>query len=56
MERRNPLKQVVLRAQEGDRAAFDELADEHRERLVGFIYTRLGAGLREKIEVEDLAG
>ena len=55
MERRNPLKHVVLRAQEGDRAAFDELAGEYRERLVGFIYTRLGAGLRETVEVEDLS-
>jgi RNA polymerase sigma-70 factor (ECF subfamily) len=55
METRKSVEHLVRRAQEGDQAAFDELAKEHRERLVGFIYTRLGGGLRKKVEGDDIA-
>ena len=44
----------IDRAQRGDREAFDALADAHRERLLAFVRTRLGHGLRTRVEPEDL--
>jgi RNA polymerase sigma-70 factor (ECF subfamily) len=44
----------IARAREGDRAAFDALAGEHRERLLAFVHKRLGIDLRARIEPEDV--
>jgi DNA-directed RNA polymerase specialized sigma24 family protein len=45
---------LVCRAQGGDRDAFEELFATYRERLAAVVRCRLGAGLRGRVEVEDV--
>ena len=45
---------LIARAQEGDRAAFDRLVEVYRDRLAARIETRVGASLRQAVEVEDI--
>lgn len=45
---------LVARAQKGDRAAFDELAERYRDRIASLIEARLGEGLRRRVDTEDL--
>ena len=54
MPSKDTTRSQIDRAQRGDREAFDALADAHRERLLAFVRTRLGHGLRTRVEPEDL--
>ena len=45
---------VIRRAQQGDRAAFDELAADHRSRIEALVHTRMGAHLKRVSEVDDV--
>lgn len=54
MSKEQATRSLVDRAQRGDRQAFDELVLDHRDRLLAFISTRLGAGLRQRLEPEDV--
>ncbi len=54
MSKEPSAKSLIARAQRGDRQAFDELAAGHRDRLLAFIYTRLGPDLRQRVEPEDI--
>jgi RNA polymerase sigma-70 factor (ECF subfamily) len=47
-------QQLVRKAQEGDRAAFDALISRYRKRLEALILSRLGAHLQLHVEVEDV--
>ena len=47
-------ERLIGDAQQGDRSAFDHLVQKHRERLTSFVRSRLGGGLREWVEVEDV--
>lgn len=53
-EEKDPISGLVRRAQGGDREAFGDLFDLHRPRLVDFIRSRLGEGLRGRVGVDDL--
>lgn len=55
LEDQRTLKDLIRRAQGGDRAAFDALASHYRDRLESGISRRLGGYLRHKVEVEDVA-
>lgn len=46
--------ELLRRARGGDRDAFEALALIHRDRLLKLIGSRLGAGLKASIEVEDV--
>ena len=51
----NPNTKALLeKARGGDRAAFEAAAAECRERLEGYVRTRLGSHLRPVVEVEDV--
>ena len=54
MASRETTRALIARARKGDRRAFDDLAEEHRERLLAFIRTRLGAQLRRRTEPDDI--
>lgn len=43
------VRDLVERAQQGDRTAFDRLAELHRTRLRSVIEQRLGAEMRERL-------
>lgn len=45
---------LVLRAQEGDRAAFDELFRERADRIEYYVRMRLGMHLRRGVDVQDV--
>ena len=45
---------LIRKAQDGDRSAFDQLAERHRSRVEAFIHSRLGAALRKKVEPDDI--
>ena len=47
-------EQLIQRAREGDREAFDRLTARFRGRLEGLIHTRLGPSLRAKVTTEDI--
>jgi RNA polymerase sigma-70 factor (ECF subfamily) len=47
-------EKLVAKAQRGDRAAFDELALEHRRSLEDLFSREMGPSLRAKVDVEDL--
>jgi RNA polymerase sigma-70 factor (ECF subfamily) len=46
--------ELVLKAKSGDREAFGKLADRYRPRLLRQVEARMGAGVRMKLEVEDV--
>jgi RNA polymerase sigma-70 factor (ECF subfamily) len=50
-----PTSALVASASEGDRHAFDEIVRRYRNRLEHQIRARLGAKLRAKLDVEDVA-
>jgi RNA polymerase sigma-70 factor (ECF subfamily) len=54
MDRQDRSQFLVDRAQEGDRSAFDELAERYRSRIVSLLRSRLGDHLRYRVDVEDL--
>ena len=54
MASRETTQALIARARQGDRHAFDELAERHRARLLAFIRTRLGEDLRRHAEPEDI--
>ncbi len=54
MATRNDPKRLVRRAKAGDRPAFDELIDLHRERLESWVRSRMGERIRRATEVDDL--
>ncbi len=54
MEHESNARILWRKAQAGDTAAYDELFALHTDRLLVFIRARLGTGLREKIEAEDV--
>ena len=45
---------LVNRARDGDRAAFGQLFENYRSRMAGLISSRIGPGLRGKLEVDDV--
>jgi RNA polymerase sigma-70 factor (ECF subfamily) len=49
-----PTSALVKKAQEGDRAAFDEIVERYRSRLEVQVRSRLGERLRALIEVDDI--
>lgn len=48
-------EQLIRRAGQGDREAFDRLAGIYRERLLALVRTWLGPSLRSKVAPEDVA-
>ena len=54
MDKQDRSQVLVARAQEGDRAAFDELVDRYRARVASLLRARLGGYLRTRVDVEDL--
>ncbi|MBN1420897.1 MAG: sigma-70 family RNA polymerase sigma factor [Planctomycetes bacterium] len=54
MEEQSAFEDLLVRAQEGDRAALDALIGRERPRLEGFVRSRLGEGLARRIEVDDV--
>lgn len=53
-EEKGPISNPVRRAQVGDWEVFRDLFVLHRPRLVDFIRSRLGEGLRGRVGVDDL--
>ena len=47
-------KSLLEQARAGDRAAFERVASECKDRLEGFVKARLGSHLRSVVEVEDV--
>ncbi len=47
-------ERLVRRAKAGDRSAFDELIEIHRDRLTSWVRTRVGEKVRRSTDVEDL--
>lgn len=54
MNQTEPRSDLVDRARRGDRAAFEELSESHRERLVGIIRSRIRPQFRPRLEMDDL--
>ncbi len=54
MNQTQPRSDLVDRARRGDRAAFEELSESHRERLAGFIRSRIRPQFRPRLEMDDL--
>ena len=48
------IHELVHRAQGGERAAFDELAEGHRQRLIAWTRNRIGSHSRARLDVEDI--
>ena len=48
-------KDLIEKAQAGERSAFDRIAGESHSRLAAFVRSRLGEDLRSRHEVEDVA-
>jgi RNA polymerase sigma-70 factor (ECF subfamily) len=48
------MEDLLSRAIEGDRLAFDQLLAEHRDRVEYYVRLRLGDHLRQAVEVEDV--
>lgn len=55
MEAEDSIKRLVGKAQGGDRAAFGQLFDAHRQRLLERIQARMGRKLKQEHDPEDLA-
>ncbi|HAK94289.1 MAG TPA: hypothetical protein DCM87_04635 [Planctomycetes bacterium] len=47
-------QELIERARENDRAAFEQLVERHREELDRFVASRLGAALRSVTEISDI--
>lgn len=54
MSRDRTTEELVSRARSGERAAFDELVRGLSDDLIAFVKSRLGPGLRGKVEPEDI--
>ena len=54
MVERDRTLDLVESAQRGDRGAFGELAELHRSRLLAFVRSRMGRGVRQVLEPEDV--
>ncbi|MBI4584031.1 MAG: sigma-70 family RNA polymerase sigma factor [Planctomycetes bacterium] len=54
IDEEDPIKSLVNRAQEGDRAAFEELVTKARQGLLASVRLRIGAHLRAKLDPEDV--
>jgi RNA polymerase sigma-70 factor, ECF subfamily len=54
MEPESITKQLWTHAKQGDQVAFERLFGLHTDRLLVFIRARLGAGLKSKIDPEDV--
>ena len=54
MSTREPIRDLIAKAQAGDRSAFDALLEEHRPRLEALIGSKLGAALRALTTIEDV--
>ncbi len=54
MAERKNVQDLVERARDGDRAAFDDLVEPDRSRLLARIRPQLGPRLREKVDGEDV--
>ncbi len=46
---------LVERARQGDQAAFGMLVERYRERLRGFVHTRMGVGVHAESDADDIA-
>ncbi len=54
VEPESTTKVLWRRARDGDPAAYEQLFSLHVDRLLVFVRARLGSGLREKVEPEDV--
>lgn len=54
MDREIDARELVSRARDGDRAAFEELVDRYRGRIAAFLRSRLGEELSRRVDMEDL--
>ena len=45
---------LLLKASQGDRQAFDRLLDRHRRDLVDFVELRLDGRLRARLDADDV--
>lgn len=54
MERQDSSRFLVGKAQDGDRSAFDEIAERYRPRILALLRARLGEHLGTRVDVEDL--
>jgi RNA polymerase sigma-70 factor, ECF subfamily len=54
MKSRERLEDLIKRAQAGDRKSLDALFEDHRPRLLAFIELRMGAGLRARVDAQDI--
>jgi len=54
MSTRESIRDLIAKAQAGDRSAFDALLEEHRPRLEALIGSKLGAALRASTTIEDV--
>ncbi len=54
MKSKPSIQELVRRAQKGDRDAFSELADVHRDSLEALARLRMSSELRRKVEVADI--
>ena len=50
----DPTQSLVAKAQNGDRAAFDEIVARHAGQLMAVIRSRIGSHLRPKLDPEDV--
>ena len=50
----HPTQRLIARAKEGDRSAANQLIEQFRGRLARFVRSRLGPGLEQIIDVEDV--
>lgn len=54
MNENESIENLVQKAQNGDRDAFDGLGESYRVRVEHFVKTRLGVLLRQQVEVDDI--
>lgn len=54
MAPRDPTKELIEKAQAGDRQALEALVLRYRDQLDHFVRLRLGTHLRQKVEVDDV--
>ena len=54
MVKKHPIRELIEKAQAGDRPAFGELFELHRSRLAGLIRSKIGPGMRANLDVDDV--
>src|SRR5688572_33377129 len=54
MQSEESTRTLAGKARTGDRVAFERLVERYRDELEALVSARLGAGLRRKVELEDV--